>query len=90
MHACTEDSNEIHTDRAWLIFILIVLGLCRGFLALSATDANAVVCARGMYRAGCVGPYGAVGVRRSLYRPRAVVARPVVYGRRGYVVRRRW
>lgn len=31
-------------------------------------DANAIVCARGIYRAGCVGPYGgAVVVRRPYY-----------------------
>jgi hypothetical protein len=42
-------------------------------------DANAVVCARGIYRAGCVGPYGAVTVRRP-YRP----IRPYYYGWRRY------
>jgi hypothetical protein len=31
-------------------------------------DANAVVCARGIYRAGCVGPRGGVVVRRPYYR----------------------
>ena len=36
-------------------------------LTLPTTDANAVVCARGFYRAGCVGPHGAVGVRRGYY-----------------------
>ena len=36
-------------------------------LTLPTTDANAVVCARGFYRAGCVGPGGAVGVRRGYY-----------------------
>jgi hypothetical protein len=30
-------------------------------------DANAMVCARGFYRAGCVGPYGGVVVRRPYY-----------------------
>ena len=30
--------------------------------------ANAVVCARGVYRAGCVGPHGAV-VRHPYYHP---------------------
>jgi hypothetical protein len=39
---------------------LLVLGL----LAVQVSEANAVVCARGVYRAGCVGPHGAVGVRR--------------------------
>jgi hypothetical protein len=66
---------------------LIILSLLGGFIALSSTEASAVVCARGLYRAGCVGPYGAVGVRRGMYRPvavrRAVYApRRVVYGRR--------
>jgi hypothetical protein len=44
--------------------ILIVLSLFEGFTALTATEASAVVCARGVYRAGCVGPY--VGVRRGM------------------------
>jgi hypothetical protein len=39
---------------------LLVLGL----LAVQVSEANAVVCARGVYRAGCVGRYGAVGVHR--------------------------
>ena len=30
----------------------------------ASSDANAVVCARGVYRAGCAGPNGAVVVRR--------------------------
>jgi uncharacterized membrane protein len=33
----------------------------------TSTDANAVVCARGPYRAGCAGPRGAVGVHRGYY-----------------------
>lgn len=45
------------------------------FSALFAvTDAQAVVCARGVYRAGCAGPNGAVVARRPVYGP----ARPVV------------
>ena len=40
----------------------------------SAPDANAFVCARGVYRAGCVGPRGGVVVRRPVY-----VGRPL-YG----------
>jgi hypothetical protein len=31
------------------------------------TNANAVVCARGVYRAGCAGPRGAVVVDRHPY-----------------------
>ena len=33
-------------------------------MAFTSTDANAVVCARGVYRAGCAGYRGAVVVRR--------------------------
>jgi hypothetical protein len=33
-------------------------------MTFEASDANAVVCARGVYRAGCAGPNGAVVVRR--------------------------
>lgn len=42
-----------------------------GFVAAMAAeipDANAVVCARGVYRAGCVGPRGAVVAPRPVYR----------------------
>jgi len=52
----------------------LALGLFSGTMAVTMADANAVVCARGVYRAGCVGPHGAVGVRRA---PVAVVRRPV-------------
>lgn len=54
------------------------LVLAAGMLGLGAlavpTEANAVVCARGVVRAGCVGPNGAVVARRPV--PRAVVVRP--------------
>ncbi len=51
------------------------------FLAMAAglafsTDADAVVCARGPYRAGCAGPHGAVGVHRGYgYHGRGVAVR---------------
>jgi hypothetical protein len=32
------------------------------------TQANAVVCARGVHRAGCVGPHGTVVTHRHPYR----------------------
>jgi hypothetical protein len=60
-----------------LIVPLLVAG---GFIALTTMQANALVCARGVYRAGCVGAGGAVVVAH----PRAVVVAP-----RGVVVRRR-
>jgi hypothetical protein len=67
---------------------LLVLGL----LAVQVSEANAAACAAGPYRAGCVGPRGAVGVHRGVgyggayrggYYGDAVVrpvARPYGYG----------
>jgi hypothetical protein len=43
---------------------VLLLGLSVLMLAASVPRAEAVVCARGVYRAGCVGPHGAVVVRR--------------------------
>jgi hypothetical protein len=40
-----------------------------------APAANAVVCTRGVYRAGCVGARGAAVVRRPVVGRRAVVIR---------------
>ena len=66
---------------------LLVLGL----LVVQIPQANAAACAAGAYRAGCVGPRGAVGVHRGYgygyrgggygygYHGGAVVARPA-YG----------
>jgi hypothetical protein len=54
---------------------LLVLGL----LAVQASEANAVVCARGIYRAGCAGPHGAVVAHRPVGYGRAAVVRPA-YG----------
>jgi hypothetical protein len=34
-------------------------------LLISIPDASAVVCARGVYRAGCAGPHGAVVAHRT-------------------------
>jgi hypothetical protein len=36
-------------------------------LLISITDASAVVCAKGVYRAGCAGPNGKVAVRRGYH-----------------------
>jgi hypothetical protein len=51
---------------------LLVLGL----LAIPTAQADAAACAAGVYRAGCVGPHGAVVTH---HRPAAVVAHPVVH-----------
>jgi hypothetical protein len=60
---------------------LIVSGaLALGLVAVQVSEANAVVCARGIYRAGCAGPRGAVVAHRPYgYGGAAVVRRPVVY-----------
>jgi hypothetical protein len=58
--------------------LMISLLLAASFVALSTMEASSVVCARGVYRAGCVGAGGAVVVRRGVVAPR-----------RGVVVRRR-
>jgi hypothetical protein len=63
--------------------LIIPLLLAGSFMALSSVESAAVVCARGVFRAGCVGPHGAVVVRRPYVRP-AIVA-PY---RRAYVRRR--
>jgi hypothetical protein len=63
--------------------LIIPLLLAGGFIALSTMEASAVVCARGVYRAGCAGPRGAVVVGRRVVRP--IVVAP----RRAVVVRRR-
>ncbi|RDJ27256.1 hypothetical protein DWF00_09735 [Bosea caraganae] len=65
--------------------LLILAGLFGGLTAFASTEANAVVCARGVVRAGCASASGAVVVRRPVaVAPRAVVVAP----RRAVVVRR--
>ena len=46
-----------------LLLIASALLALGATMTLEATDANAVVCARGVYRAGCAGRNGAVVVR---------------------------
>ena len=65
---------------------LLVLLLGLTVSAAVITEANAVVCARGVYRAGCVGPQGAVGVQRYGYGVGGV-HHPYA---RGYARGRRW
>jgi hypothetical protein len=57
--------------------LTISLLLAGGLIALSTMEASAVVCARGVYHAGCVGARGAVAV-----------GRPVVVAPRRHVHRR--
>jgi len=63
--------------------VMISVLLAGSFIALSTIDANAIVCARGVVRAGCVAAGGAVVVATPVVRPVVVAPRP------GVVVRRR-
>jgi hypothetical protein len=65
--------------------LIASLVLAGSFIALSTMDASAVVCARGVYRAGCVAAGGGAVVVGAPVVQRAVVAAP----RRAVVVRRR-
>jgi hypothetical protein len=69
---------------------ILAAALLGGFLALNVTEAKAFVCARGLYRAGCVGAGGGVAVRRGYYG--GAVYRGGVYrgGVRRAGVYRRW
>lgn len=49
--------------RSMLLIAAAVLAFATT-MSFETTDANAVVCARGVYRAGCAGARGAVVVRR--------------------------
>jgi hypothetical protein len=58
-------------------FLLLCLGLVTSALAFIPTQASAYVCARGVYRAGCAGPNGAVVRHRGAYvAPRGVYVAP--------------
>jgi hypothetical protein len=70
--------------RIFAMKYLIPLLLVGSSIALTTTEANAVVCAAGVYRAGCV------AARPVVVAPRAVARRAVVVApRRAVVVRRR-
>ena len=58
--------------------LAVVLALLASATAFIPTQANAVVCARGVARAGCAGPNGAVVARKpvAVVAPRAVVVAP--------------
>ncbi len=60
-----------------MIYRSVFLCALLGASFMAPTQASAVVCARGVYRAGCAGPHGAVAVRRPVVvAPRAVVVAP--------------
>jgi hypothetical protein len=49
--------------RAFVLLAAIFLSFA-AMMTFKPSDANAVVCAAGVYRAGCAGPRGAVAVRK--------------------------
>ncbi|MET4255296.1 hypothetical protein ABIC09_000218 [Bradyrhizobium sp. S3.12.5] len=53
--------------RAFLLIASALLAFA-ATMTFESSDANAVVCARGVYRAGCAGPNAAVVVRRPVVR----------------------
>jgi hypothetical protein len=57
-------------------YMMLVLSVLAFTACFAPDEANAVVCARGVVRAGCAGPNGAVAVRRPVVV--APVVRPVV------------
>lgn len=63
---------------------LIIPLLLIGFVALTTAEANAVVCARGVHRAGCVGAGGAAVVARPVAHRAVVVAPRAAVRRRVY------
>jgi hypothetical protein len=67
--------------------VIITMLLLGGLTALSTMEASAFVCARGVYRAGCVGGGGRAVVRGPVYGA-AVVHGRVGVARRGVVIRR--
>lgn len=69
--------------------MLMAICLFGSSMTLIPTEASAVVCARGVVRAGCVSAGGAAVVRRPVaVRPVVVAPRPVVVTPGRAVVRR--
>jgi hypothetical protein len=64
--------------------LIISLSLAAGFMALSTMESSALVCARGVYHAGCVARGGAVAVRRPVARAAVIAPRRAVVRRRVY------
>ena len=64
--------------------LIISLSLAAGFMALSTMESSAIVCARGVYHAGCVATGGAVIVGRPVARAAVIAPRRVAVRRRMY------
>jgi hypothetical protein len=59
------------------LFVLFAITAFGGALAVETTEANAAVCAKGVVRAGCVGPRGALVARRPVAVCRTVIVNGV-------------
>jgi hypothetical protein len=59
--------------------VIVSLLLLGGFITLSTMEASAIVCARGVVRAGCVAVGGAAVVRRPVIARRRVVVHHRIY-----------
>jgi len=59
-----QSRQDREKDMRSLLLIASALLAFGATMTFEATDANAVVCARGVYRAGCAGPNAAVVVRK--------------------------
>jgi hypothetical protein len=70
------------TMRPFLLIVAAILAFA-ATMTFETTDANAVVCARGVHRAGCAGYRGAAVVRRPVAACRSVLVNGV-YVRRCY------
>src|SRR5262245_55841560 len=68
--------------------LIVMAGLIGGLIIVTTAEASAVVCARGVYRAGCVAPRGAVVRSGTMVRRGAVGYRSGTAVRRSTVVRR--
>ena len=64
--------------------LIISLSLAAGFMALSTMESSAIVCARGVYHAGCVDTGRAVAVGRPVARAAFIAPRRAVVRRRVY------
>jgi hypothetical protein len=60
-------AKEAHL-RSTILLVVAALTLAATTL-VAYSPAHAVVCAKGVYRAGCVGPNGAVVTKRAYVRP---------------------
>jgi hypothetical protein len=67
-------SIPMKTKTTTILAAFAALFVMGGIMA-SVEEASAVVCARGVYRAGCVGPHGAAIAHRNTLGHRRVIVR---------------